>query len=165
VNWDAIGAIGEIVGAIAVVATLLYLAAQTRINTNAVKTSTFFEANESLAEMQLRLIENPDLFQIMVRAQRGEVDFNEEDWLRFDYIYRSLSNRFEAMDIQYREGFVDKRMWQKRMGTFKWIVSNIPAAKKWWAMEKEFGIQDERFIESVDSAKPMSAATKWSGAA
>ena len=29
-NWDAIGAIGEIVGAIAVVATLAYLAIQTR---------------------------------------------------------------------------------------------------------------------------------------
>ena len=42
-NWDAIGAIGEIVGAIAVVITLLYLAHQTRINTKAVKTSTFNE--------------------------------------------------------------------------------------------------------------------------
>jgi hypothetical protein len=28
-NWDAIGAIGEIVGAIAVVATLVYLSVQT----------------------------------------------------------------------------------------------------------------------------------------
>jgi hypothetical protein len=31
-NWDAIGAIGEIVGAIAVLATLIYLAIQIRQN-------------------------------------------------------------------------------------------------------------------------------------
>jgi hypothetical protein len=31
-NWEAIGAIGEVGGAIAVVATLLYLAAQIRQN-------------------------------------------------------------------------------------------------------------------------------------
>jgi len=30
VNWDAIGAIGEIVGAVAVLITLLYLAIQVR---------------------------------------------------------------------------------------------------------------------------------------
>ena len=29
-NWDAIGAVGEIVGALAVVVTLIYLAVQTR---------------------------------------------------------------------------------------------------------------------------------------
>jgi len=31
-NWDAIGAIGEIIGALAVVVTLIYLAIQTRHN-------------------------------------------------------------------------------------------------------------------------------------
>ena len=32
-NWDAVGAIGEIIGAVAVVATLYYLALQIRENT------------------------------------------------------------------------------------------------------------------------------------
>jgi len=40
VNWDAIGAIGEIVGAVAVVATLGYLAVQIRQNTRADRASS-----------------------------------------------------------------------------------------------------------------------------
>ena len=36
-NWDAIGAIGEVLGAIAVFATLIYLAVQIRQNTLAIK--------------------------------------------------------------------------------------------------------------------------------
>ena len=34
-NWEAIGALGEVVGAIAVVLTLAYLAIQVRQNSNA----------------------------------------------------------------------------------------------------------------------------------
>ena len=39
-NWEAIGAIGETVGAIAVVATIIYLARQVRDNSRQVKINT-----------------------------------------------------------------------------------------------------------------------------
>ena len=52
-NWEAIGAIGEIVGAIAVVITLLYLASQTRQNTKA----THAQATASVAaEMEKNML-------------------------------------------------------------------------------------------------------------
>lgn len=52
-NWEAIGAIGEIVGAIAVVITLLYLASQTKQNTKA----THAQATASVAaEMESNLL-------------------------------------------------------------------------------------------------------------
>jgi hypothetical protein len=40
-NWDAVGAIGEVLGAIGVIVTLGYLAVQTRQNTRAINASTF----------------------------------------------------------------------------------------------------------------------------
>ena len=39
-NWDALGAIGEIVGALGVIATLAYLAVQVRQNTGAIRGAT-----------------------------------------------------------------------------------------------------------------------------
>ena len=39
-NWDALGAIGEIVGAVGVIATLAYLAVQVRQNTGAIRGAT-----------------------------------------------------------------------------------------------------------------------------
>ncbi len=38
-NWDALGAVGEIVGAVAVVATLVYLSIQIRQNTKSERAS------------------------------------------------------------------------------------------------------------------------------
>jgi hypothetical protein len=154
-NWDAIGAVGEIIGAIAVVITLLYLATQTRINTKAVKTSTFFAANDTLAQWQLRVAESPVYFPIVLMVHRGETDFSEEEWIRLDYAYRALFNSFEAMHIQYTQGFVDEQIWKKRMGTCKWMVTSWPALERWWEQEKELGIQDNRFVDAVDSAQAM----------
>jgi len=45
-NWDAISAIGEILGAIAVVATLGYLAVQIRQNTTALSVSSFHASTQ-----------------------------------------------------------------------------------------------------------------------
>ncbi len=39
-NWDAIGAIGEVLGALGVIATLIYLTTQLRLNTNAMRASS-----------------------------------------------------------------------------------------------------------------------------
>ena len=39
-NWDALGAIGELIGAVAVIATLVYVAAQVRENTKSLEGSS-----------------------------------------------------------------------------------------------------------------------------
>ena len=53
-NWDAIGAIGEIVGALAVVISLMYLAAQIRTSNAAAKQAAMQEIytlNDELLKM------------------------------------------------------------------------------------------------------------------
>jgi hypothetical protein len=35
------------------------------------------------------------------------------------------------------------------------MVTSWPALERWWAQEKELGIQDKRFVDAVDSAQAM----------
>ena len=49
-NWEAIGAIGEIVGAIAVIATLFYLSIQIRQNATATTRSNEYAQAASVHE-------------------------------------------------------------------------------------------------------------------
>jgi hypothetical protein len=51
-NWEAIGAIGEIVGAVAVVATLFYLAVQVRQNSRFVERSNEYANATSMYQSQ-----------------------------------------------------------------------------------------------------------------
>ena len=67
-NWDAIGAIGEVVGGVAVIATLLYLAVQIRQNARSVRNAASLSVNEGLAEINRRVSNDPefaDLWQIL----------------------------------------------------------------------------------------------------
>lgn len=64
-NWDALGTIGEIAGAIGVIVTLIYLATQIRQNTKSSKVTAVQTAVEGSArwnEMLLNDIELNDIF-------------------------------------------------------------------------------------------------------
>ena len=66
-NWDAAGAIGEIIGAIAVFLTLAYLAIQIRQNTNAVRTTALDSSVNSVMRAREKIFEDPDLVRIYLK--------------------------------------------------------------------------------------------------
>ena len=47
-NWDAIGAVGEIVGAVAVIATLIYLAIQIKDSARAARSAAVTDATTAM---------------------------------------------------------------------------------------------------------------------
>jgi hypothetical protein len=50
-NWDAIGSIAEVVGALAVLITLIYLAVQTRDNVKVTRSRAIWDAQGSFVEV------------------------------------------------------------------------------------------------------------------
>lgn len=60
-NWEAVGAIGEVIGAIGVIVTLAYLAIQIRQNSAVVRSATRQAISTTQAEIGYRLAENPEL--------------------------------------------------------------------------------------------------------
>jgi hypothetical protein len=51
-NWEAIGAVGETVGALAVLVTLVYLAVQIRQNTKAVRAAAVDSTTSHLSKIR-----------------------------------------------------------------------------------------------------------------
>lgn len=56
VNWEAVGAVGQVVGAAGVIASLIYLAIQIRQNTRSVEAATYQSVADSLADASYRLM-------------------------------------------------------------------------------------------------------------
>ena len=87
-NWDAIGAIGEIIGAIAVVATLFYLAIQVRETRKDAKLSAIQaqrSAVQANRELRIQMFcserDSPYIPAIRIKADHGE-ELDEEEKLR-----------------------------------------------------------------------------------
>jgi hypothetical protein len=105
VNWDAVGAIGEVLGAIAVFATLVYLAIQIRQNNKLLAENTkmariaAMEASmESGNRSRELIVSSPDLAAILVRGRESYAALDPIEKARFGGFLR---NNFSAANVGY----------------------------------------------------------------
>ncbi len=112
-NWEAIGAIGEVGGAIAVVATLIYLARQIRESTQATRITAYHQATEQLWSVGVAVSKDSELAEILARTFAGGIDsLALPDRLRLEFVLSSLYFGFESLVALDERGFIDAELWQ-----------------------------------------------------
>ena len=72
-NWDAIGAVAEAIGAITVIVTLVYLTIQVRQNTKAIDRSTERGVFDDANEWMYKVIESPELAELYLAGMQEEL--------------------------------------------------------------------------------------------
>ncbi len=82
-DWNAIAAVGEILGAVAVVATLLYLSKQIRQNARAVQVAALRDTTAQWNHWSELLASSPDLAEIVARGNNSYKSLPEVDALRY----------------------------------------------------------------------------------
>ena len=110
-NWDAISAIGEIVGAAAVVVTLAYLAIQIRNSTKIARSST----RQAIASMAF-----------VMDFKREDVD--DADWVRLLARNYIGMRHYENIHYQYLCGMIEPDEW---LG----FRRNLKSVLQWRSME------------------------------
>lgn len=70
-NWIALGAVGELVGGVVVVITLIYLAAQIRQNTRATRVHATAALASEMERNLLAVAENDALAEVFLKAAQG----------------------------------------------------------------------------------------------
>ena len=78
-NWEAIGAVGEILGAIAVLVTLIYLATQIKQHTLATRAVTNSAYAEAAREFNMAIANSPELARAMANWPENPADATRED--------------------------------------------------------------------------------------
>jgi hypothetical protein len=101
VNWEAIGAIGELVGAGGVIVTLVYLAYQIRQNTAQLEHSTrtakaaaVNASNVTLRENRQSIFESTEMAEIFLRGNNEPSELTEVQLLRYRLVMQNVT---EAM--------------------------------------------------------------------
>ena len=67
-NWDAIGAVGEIIGAVVVIVTLLYVAKQIRQTSKSLEMAALRDTTAQWNQWSELLVTTPDLAAIVARS-------------------------------------------------------------------------------------------------
>ena len=130
-NWEAIGAIGEVVGAIGVIATLGYLAAQIRQNTRSVRASTYQEAVRDMVAASDLLASDAGLARIWTTGKRDFEALKPDERQRYAAYMLGLLRRFEKVVYQKQHADLDPSFLQMQI-SLRDILSE-PGAAAWWA--------------------------------
>ena len=146
-NWEALGAIGEIVGAIAVVLTLGYLAVQIRQNTRSVRAATHHSSARAATETQNIFAQSNDLARIFRIGSRESEELTEDERQRFDAILLSIFMWYEDAFFQYQQSMIDREVWEGRERSLLGQLKR-PGTASWWT--RRSGLLAHSFVSYVD---------------
>ena len=154
-NWEAIGAVGEILGAIAVVLTLGYLAVQIRHAKNATADQNRLERSRGVREMALAMIANPEAAYDQIR-----------NWGLDDY-YQALGEKEgispeRALVVDWSNGYYFWMYWgqfastthEKDLRELEHVISGLlemPGMRYSWETSSHTRpLLEPAFVEFVD---------------
>jgi len=137
-NWDAIGAIAELLGAIGVIASLVYLATQIRQsrehmsqNTRATRAATYQEFNHQLHQTMLTVLMVPGLSKI---ARLGMIDLgqlDEDEAYAFTFWLNGVMRAYDNAYYQRRVGMLDDDRWEAHRADLV-LLLDAPGIVRWW---------------------------------
>ena len=151
-DWDAIGAIGETVGALGVILSVLYLAIQIRKDAAARVAETSHSLAARAGQVQQILSENRELAGIWRKALSGDVEgFDDADLTQFETFLSVVTRSYEDGFFQHRKGLIEEEFWLGTVGSLSDVV-RAPGYVTWWQTHKHWYREDfQTFVDDVIS--------------
>ena len=135
-NWEAVGAISQIVGAVLVGITLVYLAIQLRQNTSALKSSTFLSISALMGSTMEVWATHSDLAPLLIKAQAGLDELSPDERARFGFLMMMAFRRVETVVVQRHLGFIDPEL-TEGFERSALSVLNAKGMRQWWDASKD----------------------------
>ncbi|MFT4562967.1 MAG: hypothetical protein ACI9BW_002718 [Gammaproteobacteria bacterium] len=134
-NWSAIGTIAEIVGAIGVIVSLIYLAMQIKQGRADVQSSNFHQISNSFNDLNRQVAGDPALVRIMNIGFENYESLDEVDKTQFGMLLLTSLRVYDALYYQVQRGTGDLDLWEGELRTLKRFCS-MPGPRVWWKENK-----------------------------
>lgn len=137
-NWEAIIAVAEVVGAIAVVLSLIYVATQIKQNTEASRAQSINQINGQYGALMSQIATNGELARIYRKATDGE-DLNPDESVRYTAYLSAFFAFVEEIFLLHRSGIYEENLGEgdavEFLGPTVMRLLASPAAVRWWKEE------------------------------
>lgn len=145
---ENLAALAEVIGAITVVVSLVYVGYQVKQNTSAIRTQVHETIVGHVLEAEGSLLHNADLAQIVVKATSVPESLTPEERLRANTYFTHEFVNWESAFLHNKNGFVKDDLWRR------WDLSSrpdkdSPGQYEYW-LEHRYWYDDE-FARHVDT--------------
>ena len=130
-NWDAVGAIAELLGAIGVIGSLIYVASQVRASTVASKVESKLRLTQNMVDYGDLLISSPELNKIMIDGRKSIETLSKSEYLQFSNLALKACWYLSSGLFVYQQTSISDDDWHelRTIATY-WCASR--GFQEWW---------------------------------
>jgi hypothetical protein len=162
VTLEDLGNIGELIGAIGVIASLVYLAAQIRQNTRTLRAATYESLAQATTSSNALLLTDPEIARI-VETGLGEAALPLEDRARFAAYLRMTFRRYDSIYLHHRQATLPPEAWEAYWSSFRRILRS-PNVRDFWDRSQEDYTSDFRSLVSQEVRRILNDAANQQSA-
>lgn len=156
-DWNTAASVAEIIGAVAVVVSIVYLARQVGHANRTAEAATSLEASKLLTEWHGRINATPELAYIFIQGVSDTTEFSDEERARFLTATAELFLLIEGLYQQRKLGFFNEEAW-KPIERFLIRIAQSPTVKPWWDSEVALNGEEFRaYVNSICADNPQEA--------
>jgi hypothetical protein len=130
-NWDALGAIAESLGAVGVIVTLIYLSAQIRHNNSQLRgaaTTAVYEYQRTLTDT---LNSDSELYKIALRGNEDLSSLDPWEQQRFAIWCLHETSMWEMCHRLFNQGALDEELFRGKE-SYWLLLHSSPGRREWW---------------------------------
>ena len=153
-----LGSIGELIGAVATIATLVYLALQIRQNTQSVRIAAEMDVSHQFADWCGRVVEDPNLGRIWDAASVEPETLTEDEQRIYLWYVAQIFSYYEGLYHLFVKGHIAPGTWEPK-ADFLQVLLKQSLVDTWWRariapFSNEFFEYIDHRRETVEVAEP-----------
>jgi hypothetical protein len=152
-NWDAISAISQMIGSVAVVLSVLYLALQVHRSTRVANVAAQDAAATALRDVTKPFMENAELGEIWRLGLESLDSLPPADQARFFHATYQFLKAFETIHFHFVHGVMDRQLWEGWQELLRHYVA-APGIAHYWKLRGD--LFSDRFRRFVNALEPLS---------
>lgn len=153
-------AVSQIVGSVAVAASLIFVAVNIRHNTKTARAATL-QANLMFWQEFFALMSDPKAGKIYARGAAGDADLSGDEFGQFFFHCRTICMGCENQHYQYQQGLIDDDAYRGYEATIREQIATQLGVRAMWTLQRHiYGTECQRFFdEQIEVASRLNAAS------
>lgn len=144
-----LGALGELIGGAAIIASLIYVGIQVRQNTMAQRLNTAHQMSEGLSDLYLFPASSDDLARIFIAGLTGEDALEGTDQMRFYGYLHKFYRTQENAHYHFLMGALDPDAYEGISKQFQFIASTLGGLRYWADRGSWYNTKFQAYVEKL----------------
>jgi len=144
-----IGNLSEIIAAVGVIASVVYLALQVKKQTEEARLEASRDISSNFIETLRTVSENPELAKILPSGMQNYDGLEGEDRLRINYYFAAIFRIAEQQYLHTTRGTLDSMYFESFVLAFQGLLSN-DGPRQWWEHNQNiFSLGFRNFVDKT----------------